>query len=163
MKRIVFLLVLVCLVGVCSDSYARISRHVDSFDDSIRISSYNDIDSNDSLIFRKKFLDNERILYTILVSSNIMDADMAYSEKDVKMKIDEGIVPLKVLDKKIIKFDYSDDLSEVEANISDEVVGRLKSSRKVALRFYHENGLSNTIEVPSHVLSEWKRVIATEK
>lgn len=163
MKRIVFLLVLVCLVGVCSDSYAKIHRNVDSFSENIGLSSYNELDSIDSLQFYKIIKKNSGKEYSLLLDSNTRAERQLYSKEDAQIKIGGNIYPLKVIRTEYKKFDYADDSAKVEVEIPQDIIEKLENTEKVSIRFFAEKGYDRTIDVPDSVLAEWKQVIATEK
>ena len=163
MKKLLLCFIVLCFVGNSSISYAHIKRKVDSFDNSIRFVSYNDIDIINHIGLKKIYFSDGGIKYNIFLSSNASDKDDMYSKKDVEIKTDADISKVKVVDATITRFIYSADIIDSKVELSPELVEKIKNANKISVRFYKENGMANTINLSDKVVAEWKQVINTEK
>lgn len=158
MRKIISLLIFTFFVGISLSADAYISERRDDFDDSKHVESYNDVNYLDGIGLKKIITRNKDTQYVISLSSDVKNKEQRYSKKSVKLKMDDDIFEVKVLS----SFQYSENISTCEVEMPVDLVPKLIAAQKVSMRFYRENGLVNTINIPDNVLAEWKEVIATE-
>ena len=163
MKKVVVLLIMLSCICSFQVSHAQIDKRIDSFDESIIMISYNKIGNIDSLQLDKEIKNNEEVIYTLLLSSESNKDEKMYTKDDAMIKIDGVIYNVKVISNNYRHFEYTGDLVNVKVDINQEIINKLKSSNKVSMRFYHRNGLANTLDIPDEILNEWKQVIEMEK
>lgn len=162
LKKLIGFFIIALFLSFNTVSYAQIVKYFDSFDDSVKLYSYNEMGISGTQ-FNKLFYKNGEVVYSLLLSSDTNNKEDMYSKKDGSIKIDDNIFKVSVTNVYYHKFDYAKDLVELECTISTDLIDRIKVAKTASLRFYRENGSTNTIKLPDEVLAEWKQVIDMEK
>lgn len=163
MKR-VLLLFMVCMVFVSAVASAEVAKGKDSFTGGFNVSSHVAAEPFLKVLHLVKNVSDGGITYKLSLAC-IGSKENVLGDEPVEMKVDgQPVYELKEYRYKLSGPDSYGVLynSVIDIKMPPELIGYIKETKRVAIRFRDARGISYPYVLPDDVLAEWKEVINTE-